>query len=239
MARIMFTKLKIDRIEFALSCVTPLYLTGRYSGLVVAAGASCVELMAVFDGYPLMREYHCLDVGTLKLNSIIRDELAHINKEVSMDHLKTITEEEISEQIRNHYSSIPASNQPVNVSIRKMRLKFIPDRINYGIFFGDSQKEEPNIAHSFCSLLDSLPPTALSAVAGNVVLSGGLWRVKGMQKYFKKQILAELPNFPKLNNLDIKSKLGTSTISKVSCHGVSTQAKLLGSDAQLVLQFGR
>ena len=29
--------------------------------------------MAVFEGYPLMREYRCLDVGTLKFNKIIRD----------------------------------------------------------------------------------------------------------------------------------------------------------------------
>lgn len=39
---ILFKKLKIDKIEFALSCVTPLYLTGKYSGLVVLAGASCI-----------------------------------------------------------------------------------------------------------------------------------------------------------------------------------------------------
>jgi capsule polysaccharide modification protein KpsS len=40
MAKVMFKKLKVEKIEFALSCVTPLYLTGRYSGIVISAGAS-------------------------------------------------------------------------------------------------------------------------------------------------------------------------------------------------------
>lgn len=32
----------------ALSCVTPLYLTGKYSGIVLSAGASSIEIMAIF-----------------------------------------------------------------------------------------------------------------------------------------------------------------------------------------------
>ncbi len=51
--KILMTKLKIERVELALSCVTPLYLTGRYTGLVVSAGASAVEIMPVYDGFPL------------------------------------------------------------------------------------------------------------------------------------------------------------------------------------------
>ena len=47
-AKILFRKFKIDKLEFSLSCVTPLYLTGRFSGLVIAAGASCVEIMPVY-----------------------------------------------------------------------------------------------------------------------------------------------------------------------------------------------
>lgn len=73
MSKIMFKKLKVERVELALSCVTPLYLTGQYSGLVVAAGASAVELMPVYDGYPLFRSYQCLRTGTQQINSIIRD----------------------------------------------------------------------------------------------------------------------------------------------------------------------
>lgn len=42
MAKIMFKKLKVERIELSLSCVTPLYLTGKYSGIVISAGASSV-----------------------------------------------------------------------------------------------------------------------------------------------------------------------------------------------------
>ena len=39
---VLFKKFKIDKLEFALSSVTPLYLTGRFSGLVISAGASAV-----------------------------------------------------------------------------------------------------------------------------------------------------------------------------------------------------
>jgi actin-related protein len=73
MASIMFRKLKIEKLELALSCVTPLYLTGKYSGLVVSAGASCVELMPIYEGYPLFQSYQCLKLGTQQLNSLIRD----------------------------------------------------------------------------------------------------------------------------------------------------------------------
>ena len=64
MSTIMFKKLKIEKVELALSCVTPLYLTGHYSGLVVSAGASAIEFMAVYDGYPLFSSYKCLQLGT-------------------------------------------------------------------------------------------------------------------------------------------------------------------------------
>ena len=89
----MFRKLKIEKVELALSCVTPLYLTGRYSGVVVSAGASSVELMPVYDGYPLFRQFQSLRVGTQNLNSIIRDEIALLNKELSLDTLKQITDD--------------------------------------------------------------------------------------------------------------------------------------------------
>jgi actin-related protein len=80
MYKIMFRKLKIERIELALSCVTPLYLSGKYSGLVVSAGATSVEIMAVSDGYPLFAHYQCLNIGTNNLNKYIRDDLALLNK---------------------------------------------------------------------------------------------------------------------------------------------------------------
>ena len=133
-----------------------------------------------------------------------------------MDNLKTITEEEISDQIRNPLSSATPSSNLVSVNIRKLRLKFIPDRINYGIFFGDASQEEPNIAHSFCSLLNALPPSTLPAVCSNVVLAGGLWRVRGMQKHFKKQVSDQLANFPKLLNLKVREQLGTLVLSEAS-----------------------
>ena len=93
MTGIMFTKLKIEKVELALSCVTPLYLTGGYSGLVVSAGASCVEFMPVYDGFPLFHHYQCLKTGTKQLNQRIRDEISLLNKEISLDILKQITDD--------------------------------------------------------------------------------------------------------------------------------------------------
>ena len=55
MAKILFKKFKIERIEFGLSCITPLYLTGRFSGLVVLAGSSAVEIMPVYESINLIR----------------------------------------------------------------------------------------------------------------------------------------------------------------------------------------
>jgi actin-related protein len=63
----------------ALSCVTPLYLTGKYSGIVVSGGASSFEMMAVYEGYPLFRQFQHIPIGTQSLNKFIRDDLALIN----------------------------------------------------------------------------------------------------------------------------------------------------------------
>ena len=49
-AKILFTKLKIEKLELALSCVTPLYLTSRYSGIVICSGASSTEIMPIYEG---------------------------------------------------------------------------------------------------------------------------------------------------------------------------------------------
>ena len=53
-----------------------------------------------------------------------------------------------------------------------------------------------------------MPVSCLDAISKNVVLAGGFWRIKGMQKYFKSNVVSLLDQFPRLNNLDIKSKLG-------------------------------
>jgi hypothetical protein len=116
----------------------------------------------------------------------------------------------------------------IPLSIRKIRLKFIPEKINIGLFFGNPDSEEYNIAYSFLKLLSEIPAECLEAVCSNVVLAGGFWRIRGMQKHFKKQILEQLIRFPKLNAFGIKSKLSTYCSTQVSSPGVSTRAKLLG-----------
>ena len=189
MYKIMFKKLKIEKVELALSCVTPLYLTGRYSGLVVSAGAGSIEIMPVYDGYPLFACYACLNVGTANLNKYIRDDLALLNKDTPLDVLRQITDDEINDQIKNQYSSIPAPNTAVTVNIRnKLRVKWVPDKTNYNIFFGNSENEEHNVAYSFLAVLQALPHHCLEPIAKNVVLAGGFWRIRGMQKFFKKKV---------------------------------------------------
>jgi actin-related protein len=138
--KILFKKLKIERVELALSCITPLYLTGRYSGLVISAGASAVELMAIYDGYPLFTSYKCISTGTQALNRLIRDEIALLNKDLSLEMLKQITDDEINEQIKNQYCSVNASSNPVTIAIKnKLRIKWVPDKVNFNIFFGNSE----------------------------------------------------------------------------------------------------
>ena len=72
--------------------MTPLYLTGKYTGLVMSAGASSIEYMPISEGYPLFWSYKCLSLGTQNLNKYIRDDIALLNKEISLDVLKQISD---------------------------------------------------------------------------------------------------------------------------------------------------
>lgn len=59
------------------------------------------------------------------------------------------------------------------------------------------------MAHLFLTALNEVSVKMLDAVAGNVVMAGGLWRIKGMQQYFKRRVKEMLPKFPKLKNHQI------------------------------------
>ncbi len=67
--------------------------------------------------------------------------------------------------------------------------------------FGNFLNEEDNVAYSFLKMLDSVPIECLDDLCKNVVFAGGLWRVEGMQNYFKKQVSKLIKNFTKLENL--------------------------------------
>lgn len=141
---------------------------------------------------------------------MIRDEIALLNRDLSLDVLRQITDDEISETIKNPHCSILSSDSPVTIAVRsKLRIKWIPDKINYEVFFGNCGAEEPNMAFTFLDVLNSIPEHCLEAVCNNVVLAGGFWRIRGMQKLFKVRVLALLDLFPKLKALGIKLKLGT------------------------------
>jgi hypothetical protein len=85
---------------------------------------------------------------------------------------------------------VVASSNPVTVSIRsKLRVKWIPDKINYSIFFGNHQAEEPNLAVAFLDVLNKVPEQCLEAICKNVIFAGGFWRIKGIQKMFKANVL--------------------------------------------------
>lgn len=44
-------------------------------------------------------------------------------------------------------------------------------------------------------------------VVGNIVLAGGMWRIKGMQMYFKKRVGEFISKFPKQEALGIRKKI--------------------------------
>lgn len=127
-----------------------------------------------------------------------------------MEVLKTITEEDLNE-IRTQHGAIGASTNPIAISIKKIRLKLIPDKINYGIFFGNPENEETNIAYAFLSAISDLPSKSFEPVCRNIVLAGGFWRTRGIQKLFKKQLKEQLIKFPNLETRGVKEKLGIIT----------------------------
>ena len=59
----------------------------------------------------------------------------------------------------------------------------------------------------FLQALSEISPKMLDAVAGNIVLAGGMWRVKGMQQYFKKAVKEIIPKFEKLAAAKIHEKI--------------------------------
>lgn len=108
-----------------------------------------------------------------------------------------ITDEEIGD-IKNNYCIIPSKDKEIIIPIKKTKLKFNLSKIKFEILFGNFENEESNIAYSFLKMLDSVPVSCLDDLCKNVVFSGGLWRVEGIQNYFKKQLITLLPQFQKL-----------------------------------------
>jgi hypothetical protein len=51
-----------------------------------------------------------------------------------------MTEDEITE-IKNNHASIPASNETVIINHKKIKLKFEPSKINFGMLFGNPDNE--------------------------------------------------------------------------------------------------
>lgn len=82
-------------------------------------------------------------------------------------------------------------------------MKFKPASISYSNVFGNPDHECYNIAWMFLSALNEIDLSMLGPIVENVVFSGGLWRVKGMQSYFKKQLKEYLPNFKKLEDWNL------------------------------------
>ena len=70
----------------------------------------------------------------------------------------------------------------------KTKLKIKPANISYKNIYGNPDNQEYNIAYSLLEILDRIPIEMLDAVCSNIVLAGGLWRIKGMQTYFKKSL---------------------------------------------------
>ena len=56
-------------------------------------------------------------------------------------------------------------------------------------------------------VLKELGVDAWLEVCGNVVVAGGLWRVKGMQGYFRRRVGELIGRFPKMEFLGIRQKL--------------------------------
>ena len=145
---VLFKKFKIDKLEFALSSVTPLYLTGRFSGLVVSAGASAVEIMPVYEskfestlGYPMFRCFKYLNTGTRAMLKVIKDEIMLQNPEVKQEVFAKMTDEYLNDLLCQHSNMNVVkskSEDVVNFIFKKSRLKLKPANLTYTNLFGNS-----------------------------------------------------------------------------------------------------
>lgn len=55
----------------------------------------------------------------------------------------------------------------------------------------------------FLLALNGIDLKIVESVASNVVLAGGMWRIKGMIQYFKRRVKEELPKFKRLENIKL------------------------------------
>lgn len=133
--------------------------------------------------------------------------------------LEKITNEYLND-LKNLYSNMhlveAKSEDTVTLNLKKVKLKLKPASISYSNLFGNVDNEEYNMAHLFLTALDQVGVKMLDAVAGNVVMAGGIWRIKGMQQYFKKRVKEMIPNFKKLQNAKIHEKLSKFALTKDS-----------------------
>lgn len=96
---------------------------------------------------------------------------------------------ELLYEMRVNYSSIPPREEPISVSVDKVKLKVLPAWINYDCYFKDPEEEEPNIAYSFLKMINEVKDVeVIKEICKNVVFAGDLWNVRGFKTLFKSRV---------------------------------------------------
>lgn len=92
--QVLFKKFNISKLELCLSCVSPLYATGRYTGVVVSSGYNFTEIMAIYEstpecnlGYPMTLESQVVNVGSEAISKKLRQLIKINNPDSKDEHL--------------------------------------------------------------------------------------------------------------------------------------------------------
>lgn len=158
-------------------------------------------------GYPLTLECQSVPIGSSSISKKLRQLIKINNPDLKDDLLK----DEHLLDLKLGYSTVVPNTETQNVQFEKLKFKFSESWIILDDYFGDPEKEEPNIAYSFLKSLNSIANVeCLERVCQNVVLAGGIWHVKGFKQLFKKKVLKELtenPDFSRLKTMNIHQKI--------------------------------
>jgi len=220
-AKVALKRFNIPKIYFFYNMMLPMYTTSSFTGIVVNCGYQDIQILPIYEGYPLKEGFVHLPAGGKKISRKLKECLLNQNLGLQEDVLS----EYILEDIKVKYLNLLLKNQKedyfssekniqkmkdklytIEIEKKKIKISYYDKVSILESIFGDPDNEEINIAASVLDSISKVNVHSKKKVVQCVVVCGGLTMIPN----FGKRLRQELDSFFKSKKYSNISALSDS-----------------------------